>query len=59
MDPFFILLQIWDGVSNKCIQTFPQAHNGAEVGCVTETCSPCVFFCFVFFVCVQFLICGH
>ncbi|XP_067051915.1 cleavage stimulation factor subunit 1-like isoform X3 [Acropora muricata] len=22
---------IWDGVSNKCIQTFPQAHNGAEV----------------------------
>lgn len=24
--------QIWDGVSNKCIATFPQAHNGAEVG---------------------------
>ncbi|XP_068700333.1 cleavage stimulation factor subunit 1-like isoform X2 [Montipora capricornis] len=24
-------IKIWDGVSNKCIQTFPQAHNGAEV----------------------------
>ena len=25
------LLQVWDGVSNRCISVFPKAHAGAEV----------------------------
>ncbi|XP_020916924.1 cleavage stimulation factor subunit 1 [Exaiptasia diaphana] len=24
-------IKVWDGVSNKCVATFPQAHKGAEV----------------------------
>ena len=24
-------LQVWDGVSNRCISVFPKAHAGAEV----------------------------
>ena len=24
-------IKLWDGVSNKCINTFEQAHDGAEV----------------------------
>ncbi|KAK3740944.1 hypothetical protein QZH41_017794, partial [Actinostola sp. cb2023] len=24
-------IKVWDGVSNKCVTTFPQAHKGAEV----------------------------
>ncbi|EDO32178.1 predicted protein [Nematostella vectensis] len=24
-------IKIWDGVSNRCVATFPKAHNGAEI----------------------------
>ena len=26
-----VSFQVWDGISNRCVTTFPQAHNGAEV----------------------------
>ena len=28
-------IKLWDGVSNKCVGTVSQAHEGAEVGSVT------------------------
>lgn len=27
-------IKVWDGVSNRCISTFPNAHNGSEVSSV-------------------------
>ncbi|XP_046850155.1 cleavage stimulation factor subunit 1-like isoform X2 [Xenia sp. Carnegie-2017] len=31
-------IKVWDGVSNRCISTFPNAHNGNEVELVMEKC---------------------
>ena len=49
-DAVCLPLQVWDGVSNRCISVFPKAHAGAEVCgvvgvlCVsfgTVCCVPC------------------
>ena len=47
-------IKIWDGVSNRCILTFLQAHDGAEVSSFLEIganllCTPVIQVCAVNF----------
>ena len=39
-------IKLWDGVSNKCINTFVGAHDGQEVCSVVFSRNSKVFVCF-------------
>lgn len=30
-------VKIWDGISNRCVETFQRAHDGAQISSVTFT----------------------
>ena len=51
-------IKIWDGVSNKCINTFEQAHEGAEVCSVVFSRNAKVLTSLVYIIGSRFTGCG-